>query len=253
MREKIQAGILVLGLGLLIATPAPAGKPPETPAHIAKGKAIYERSCLLCHGAKGEGDGPAAFFIASYGAPRPQNLRMGNFKFRSTPYGILPTDADLFRTVTRGVPGFMPTFRGLTEEERWAVIYYVKSFNPKFQEADPQRAEIEIGTPSRPSRGHLALGRKLYHEAGCGNCHGEDGKGDGPSVPTLKDYRGFHIPPADLTRPSSFKNGSKPEDIYRTIMTGLTGTPMISFASVFAGREDKVWHLVHYILSLSER
>ncbi len=252
MQGKMRTGSLALATLLLLVAPALALKPAETPEHVARGKTIYARSCVLCHGATGEGDGPAAFFIASYGAPRPQNLQTGNFKFRSTPYGSLPTDADLFRTMTRGVPGFMPSFRGLTEEERWQVIYYIKTFNPNFQTAEPERSEIDIGPEAPATRGHIAVGRKLYKETGCSACHGESGRGDGPQAPELKDYRGFHIPPADLTRPTSFKNGSDPEDIYRTIMTGLTGTPMILFAPTFAGREKEVWHLVHYILSLSE-
>ncbi len=234
-----------------LAASVAAVKPPTTREHVAKGKAIYERSCVLCHGRTGEGDGPAAFFIASYGAPRPQNFHTNNFKFRSTSFGTLPTDADLFRTLTRGVPGFMPPFRALTEEERWEVIYYIKSFNPGFQTEQTGRYEIKFAPPYLPFPGHLARGRKLYVEAGCGDCHGESGRGDGPSAPELKDYRDLPIPVTDLTNPRAFKNGSKQEDIYRAIMTGFTGTPMPSYEEAFEGMKDDVWHLVHYILSLS--
>jgi cytochrome c oxidase cbb3-type subunit 2 len=253
MNEKMQVASLALASFLLLAVPAWAVKPPETPEQIAKGNAIYERSCILCHGAAGEGDGPAAFFIASYGAPRPQNFHTDYFKFRSTPSGMLPTDDDLFRTLTRGIAGFMPSFAGLTEQQRWQAIYYIKSFNPKFQTTEPERFEIEIGHPHLPTRGHLALGRRLYREAGCIECHGESGRGDGEKADTLEDYRGLSIPATDLTNPTAFKNGSNQEDIYRTIMTGLNGTPMPSFADAFEGMEDDVWHLVHYILSLSNK
>ena len=252
MKEMVRTGGLAVVFVLFLAVPVLAVKPPMTQDHLAKGKVIYLRACILCHGIKGEGDGPAAFFIASYGAPRPQNLRTDNFKFRSTLSGTLPTDDDLFKTMTRGVPGFMPSFRGLTEEERWEVIYYIKSFNPKFQRKKPEQLQSIFGHPHLPFPGHLGLGRKLYEDAGCVDCHGAHGKGDGPSAPTLKDYRGLSIPPTDLTNPSSFKNGKTQVDIYRTIMTGLTGTPMPSYAEAFAGMEADLWHLIHYILSLSE-
>ncbi len=250
MKKNVLTGSLTLAAFLLLAVTAWAIKPPETPEQVARGKVIYERSCILCHGADGEGDGPAAFFIASYGAPRPQNFNTDNFKLRSTPSGMLPTDDDLFRIVTRGVPGYMPTFVGLTEMQRWQVIYYVKSFNPKFKTAKPERFEIMIGEPKLPTRGHITVGRRLYVDAGCADCHGESGRGDGPSAPTLEDYRGLHIPVADLTNPTAFKAGNSEEDIYRSIMTGFNGTPMPSYADAFEGMEDDVWHLVHYIKSL---
>lgn len=250
-RRPLFSSLLFLTLTFW-AIPALAGNSPEAPADIARGREIFNRSCIFCHGAEGEGDGPAAFFIASYGAPRPQNFHTENFKFRSTPSGMLPTDHDLFRILTRGIPGFMPSFVGLTEKERWQVIYYVKSFNPKFQTAQPERFEIEIGEPLPPTRGHIALGRRLYQEAGCAECHGEGGRGDGEKADTLEDYRGFSIRPTDLTNLTAFKNGNSQEDIYRSIMTGLNGTPMPAYDDAFKGREGDVWHLVHYILSLSE-
>ena len=43
--------------------------------------------------------------------------------------------------------------------------------------------------------------------------------------------------------------GSEPEDIYRTLMTGLAGTPMPSY--VDALEPDQAWDLVYYVLSLS--
>ena len=68
---------------------------------IAHGKEVYERHCIGCHGVKGDGNGPAATFTH---VQRPRNFTYGVFKFRLTK-GPLPSDADLLRTITRGVRG----------------------------------------------------------------------------------------------------------------------------------------------------
>jgi hypothetical protein len=80
---------------------------------------VYETACAWCHGADGRGDGPAgAAALAAYGAPRPRDFTRGRFKLRSTPSGVLPTDADLLRTIERGIPGIMPSFQGLSDDAR---------------------------------------------------------------------------------------------------------------------------------------
>jgi mono/diheme cytochrome c family protein len=242
---------LFVGAGIFQGTVG-AVKPNATSDVIAKGKILYERMCLYCHGADGRGDGPAAFFLGAYSAPRPMDFVKGGFKFRSTPSGELPTDQDLFRTLTRGIPGVMPPYAGLTEEERWQVIAYVKSFNPEFTQPPAQPIPLR-GQPIPATAESIERGRAAYQTLACGRCHGADGRGDGPVALSgdLKDSRGFPIAPTDLTSPSSFKNGSSIQDIVRGLMTGLDGTPMPSYEPQFAGAEDDAWHLANYILSLS--
>ncbi len=77
-----------------------------------------------------------------------------------------------------------------------------------------------------------------------------EGKGDGTSAKELKDDRGEPISPTDLTL-KPFKSGPNPEDLYRTISTGLNGTPMPSYADVLTP-EDR-WSLVSYILSIATK
>ena len=242
---------LLVGAGVFHGT-AGAVKPKSTSDVIAKGKVLYERMCLYCHGAEGRGDGPAAFFLGAYSAPRPRDFVKGGFKFRSTPSGELPTDQDLFRTVTRGVIGVMPSFAALTEDERWQIIAYVKSFNPEF--AQPLVQPIPLRSQPIPQTAEsIERGRAVYETFACGKCHGADGRGDGPVALSggLKDSRGLPIAPADLTRPSSFKNGSSVRDIVRGLITGMDGTPMPSYAPQFADGDDDAWHLANYVLSLS--
>ncbi len=252
MRETARVTIVGLVTALVVAGTAYAIKPEVTSQSIAKGEVIYERSCMFCHGVIGEGDGPAAFFSASYKAPRPKDFTRGGYKFRSTLSGELPTDQDLFRVLTNGVPGYMPPFHGLTVQDRWSVIAYVKTLNPDFK--TERSLPFPIKHPPVPSTpGSIEKGRKVYLKFECYTCHGLDGRGDGPLFISgdLKDQFGMEIAPTDLTNLPSFKDGSTPRDIVRSIMTGNDGTPMAEFAENFAGTEEDVWHLVNYILSLS--
>lgn len=218
---------------------------------LTQGRAIYERACAWCHGWNGEGDGPQAIFGATFSGPRPRDFRHEPFKFRTTPSGELPTDQDLFRTITNGIAGYMPSFAGLSEIDRWYVIAYIKTFNPDFASETPEA--LSIGTnPIPPSPQSLARGRLLYRQFECHACHGMDGKGTSDLVRNeeLIDSRGLPLDPTDLTNPTSFKNGASPRDIARSILTGLDGTPMPSYLDTMENPED-VWHLVNYILSLS--
>jgi mono/diheme cytochrome c family protein len=60
---------------------------------------LYESNCAVCHGIQGDGNGPAAGMFLT----RPRDFLAGIFKFRSTPSGSLPTDEDLFWTITHGL------------------------------------------------------------------------------------------------------------------------------------------------------
>lgn len=220
---------------------------------IQKGQIVYERSCLVCHGAKGLGDGPAAFYNAAFSASRPRDLTVGNYKFRSTGSGSLPLDQDLFRTVTNGIPGTMPSFSGLSAEQRWQVVAYIKTFYAGFQEEMPELASIPE-FPIAPSADSVQRGKALYLEMDCHSCHGEQGQGEGDVALAgqLKDSTRLPISPNDLTNRTGWKNGSTARDVVRTLFTGLDGTPMPSYASQFAGQEEDAWHLANYVLSLSQ-
>ncbi|HET9491133.1 MAG TPA: c-type cytochrome [Methylomirabilota bacterium] len=235
--------------------------PWEHPESVLVGRDIYVMACLPCHGDQGRGDGTVGATLSPRRAPQPRDFTSGEFKFRSTPTGQLPITADLFRTVTEGVRGprgamtiglrghrIMPSFRHMPEEQRLEVIEYVKSLNRRFWERDEIRTVvIPAAPPVTPER--VARGKQLYADAECLACHGAGGRGDGPSAPTLKDNRGLPIAAADLTRAERFKNGRRPEDIYRTLMTGLAGTPMPSYADAL--EPEQVWDLAYYVLSLA--
>jgi cytochrome c oxidase cbb3-type subunit 2 len=227
---------------------------PRSEAAIAQGKQVYERRCVPCHGIKGDGNGPAATFLYKQ---RPRNFTLGEFKFRLTKG--LPTDADLLRTITRGVRGTaMPAWFELPLDERLAVIQYIKyelavdrsdPRNPSYYFVDePPGVPLSIATPPPPNAALIARGAQVWQQAKCWECHGHAGKGDGQKAAGLKDDWGFPIRPANLTS-GQFKSGPAVSDIFRTISTGLTGTPMPSFRDAFP--EPDRWALAYYILSLS--
>src|SRR5205807_9462690 len=89
----------------------------------------------------------------------------------------------------------------------------------------------------------VARGRDVYRAAGCAACHGETGHGDGPAARDLREETGLPVRPADLRYPSRFENGAEPADIYRTLVTGLDGTPMPSYAGALENA-DALWDLV---------
>ncbi|MCZ7638971.1 MAG: cytochrome c [Verrucomicrobia bacterium] len=115
----------------LLAVSAVCLGPPDTgaaeamapPPGLAAGKAVYDQHCAACHGDTGEGNGPAAVWLY----PKPRNFSAGLYKIQSTPAGALPSDEDLYRSITRGLGGSsMPAFDYLPEADRRAVVPYVK-------------------------------------------------------------------------------------------------------------------------------
>jgi cytochrome c oxidase cbb3-type subunit I/II len=181
---------------------------------------------------------------------KPRDFTLGIYKFRSTPSGSLPLDGDLYRIVTRGVRGTsMLAQLQLSEQERRAVVRYIEAFSKRFKEEKPGQAiAILPAPPANPKL--VALGKTKYEEAGCSQCHGQDGRGSGASAKGLKDDWGNPISPSDLTL-KPFKSGPNPEDLYRTLSTGLNGTPMPSYAAAFSTNER--WALVSYILAIATR
>ena len=219
------------------------------------GREVYERRCLGCHGKTGDGNGPAATFMYKQ---RPRSFQSAVFKFRLTKEPI-PTDGDLLRTITRGVRGTaMPGWHELPLTDRLAVIQYIKyelavdRSDPAkpyaFFKEEPPGPPLYIGRPPAPSQQLLERAKQVWENAKCWECHGRSGKGDGEKAPGLKDDLGFPIRPADLTA-GQFKSGPEVGDMFRTMTTGLTGTPMPSYRDSLS--EEDRWALSYYVLSLS--
>jgi len=217
---------------------------PDSADLRALGKEEFVDHCVGCHGARGDGAGRAATFLS----PLPRDFTAGVFKFRSTPSGSLPTDGDLFRTITRGVRWTaMPTWHEVPDKQRIAVVAYLKTLSKRWTE-DAVEPAIPLPPPPRATPELLARGKALYAQAKCAECHGEGGRGDGPSAEALQDDFQRPIRPTDFTR-GQLKGGGSVSDVYRTMTTGLDGTPMPSFADAMS--DDERWAIAYHVLSFS--
>lgn len=218
-------------------------KPAESPALLEMGRGLFKTECVVCHGSEGKGDGTAAYLLF----PKPRDLTRGIFKVRSTPTGEPPTDEDLFRTITNGLPGSaMPSFVKLSEEERWALVYHVKKLAGLTEM--PERV-IQVPAQVEPTQELVANGRALYQKLQCWECHGQEGRGDGPLALITKDEWGYPAPPNNFTR-GIYKGGGRSEDIYLRFLTGMDGTPMPSYEASISSEKES-WALVHYVKSLA--
>jgi DMSO reductase family type II enzyme heme b subunit len=222
------------------------------------GKQVFDRHCAACHGANGDGNGPAAVWLY----PKPRNFSAGQFKIKSTPGLALPTDDDLFQSVTRGLPGSsMPGFSYLADQERRDAVQYVKHLTAytdssgklvnRFAEAAASGAlakPVEVSAEPAATVQELTLGREVFKRMQCAFCHGETGAGDGTQVPTLKDAAGLPIRPRDFNT-GLFRGGHTGRDLYLRINNGLPGTPMVPYGDDLLKPEER-WALVHYVQSL---
>ncbi|MEE9155802.1 MAG: c-type cytochrome [Gemmatimonadota bacterium] len=216
---------------------------------VQAGQILYDKWCAGCHGFDGAGDG----YAADYMLPRPRDFTLGIYQIRTTSNGSLPTDEDLVHVIDKGMPGTaMPGWESkFSSSQINDVAAYIKTFSPFFErEGAPD--PLEFGR--QPRREGIAEGREFFEQIECFKCHGDAGRGDGPSAPTLQDDLDFPIRAADLTENWNFNGGGSVEDIYRRLRTGMDGSPMPSFSDLIDAQfmtEEQLWHVAQYVHSLS--
>lgn len=241
---------LAVALAGSLTYTAPALAQPEidlgTEEQVQEGKVLYDKWCAQCHGENGDGRGIAAPYLQ----PRPRDFTEGKYKIRTTPNGTMPTDDDVARVIREGIPYTgMPGFPELGGSGIRNLVYYLKTFAPGDFE-DPRAYGEPVTIPDPPPfdrQRALEEGLAAYQEAGCKQCHGEHGRGDGGTAPTLRDDWGYTIRAADLTRPWTFRGGGTREDIYRTLSTGFNGTPMASFDASLS--EEQRWLIADWMVA----
>lgn len=229
-----------------------------------RGAQLYAKYCAICHGEKGDGTGKFAYLMN----PRPRNFQQGDFKLTTT-VNQVPTDDDLLRVLSRGMPGSaMPPWGHLPNSDLMALVRQVRQFHvaavrAKF-EADvksgrmtPQELEAAVAERTVPAAPLPIIpepvmddlrwfrGRRLYVEA-CASCHGMDGH---PVAEAVKfDAEGYPVPPRSFVN-GIFKGGMEGHQLYCRVAKGMRGTPMPGYDSAF--RPDEIWDMVHYVQSLA--
>lgn len=230
----------------------PAAKPSaHMESHIGKltghseaGEPLYYRYCWGCHGARGDGNGENAPYVT----PNPRNFTQATFKCRSTPTGTLPVDQDLFDTLYRGFNFTnMPSWKVLTAQNRADLVAFIKTFSARWVTEKPG-TPIQVPPEPKLTVESIKHGGELFQKLECWKCHGQEGRGDGPSASTLTDSNDQPIRPYNFTSDNRSKCGRTNAELYRIFMTGLDGTPMPSFADVV--KPEDAWDLVYYLRTL---
>ena len=122
---KTMISVIVLGffiffssLGQTLGQSAP---PKKTPELLTQGTKLYEQNCVTCHGAKGDGKGQLGAVLK----PPPSDFTK---PFHQWSFG----KGDLkkvFEVITKGIPNTsMVKWDQLSEQERWALVYFVVEF-----------------------------------------------------------------------------------------------------------------------------
>ncbi len=236
--------VAVLSLPLFVCAQEMESHIGDLTGHSESGRQLYYRYCWGCHGARGDGNGENAPYVT----PLPRNFVQGTFKCRSTPTGTLPVDEDLFNSLYRGFNFTnMPSWKALTKQQRADLVAFIKTFSPRFKTEKPGDP---IPIPAEPALTVASIqhGQQLFQKLECWKCHGQEGRGDGPSASTLTDSNDQPIRPYNFTSSNRSKCGSTNQDLYRIFMTGVDGTPMPSFADVI--KPDEAWDLVHFLRTL---
>ena len=207
--------ILALGTSLLVAQqPNTTRNPLNASADvIAAGRVVFDQTCQSCHAPGGTGDrGPA--------------LNTGVFGHGSE-------DGDLFRTIREGLAGTqMPPFRGLTDEQIWQIVVYLRSLSG-----------VRAGEPAAnatTTRGNRASGETLFFgKANCASCHQVNGRGGivGPDLSTVARAPADALrqkilnPAAPFAAPSAAGRGGP------VGRGGAAARPLVTVAKTKDGRE----------------
>lgn len=230
---------------------------------VERGRVLFTRQCALCHGETGEGAGRFAYLMN----PRPRNLQKGRFKLATT-QNMIPSDEDLLRTITRGMPGSsMPPWGHLPQSDLKALVAFVRKIHVDAVAAELKHG-VEEGTfaasevaellaertqpgppivvPTEPPFDDLRWfnGRRIYLEA-CASCHGVDGH---PVAEAVKfDEEGYPVPPRSFVN-GIFKGGADGRSLYIRTLKGIPGTPMPASEGNYT--DDEFWDLIHYVQSI---
>ncbi len=93
---------------------------PATKAVVLKGQHVYNNVCIVCHGSLGVGDGPIVPPFSK--PPSLQSEKIRGF-----------ADSQIFHIITVGQNVMGPYAQIVPENDRWAVIHYIRAMQRAYQ------------------------------------------------------------------------------------------------------------------------
>jgi mono/diheme cytochrome c family protein len=202
--RRWSAGTLALVLLVVATTLTRGDAAPSSARDVEAGRAHYARTCALCHGESGRGDGPSAGGFAT----KPSDLTDGRL------LNPLP-DAFLVNVILNGGPAEglapgMPPFRGhLGEEQVQQIVSYLRTLaQPPFRPEQALPVVVVPGAPRQPiffshliHAGSFQISCQFCHtgarrspSAGlpsverCMGCHKVIGAQDNPEIAKIHEY-----------------------------------------------------------------
>lgn len=149
MRCLPRSGALAAGFALALGHAAGAGQLPSVdewrvpaaerqsdnplsatnPEHLKRGRSLFMRHCVTCHGEQGRGDGPSARLHARRSGYAPRDLTRPHVQ-----EGL--TDGEMFWKIGAGWRPegriVMPGVAGeVSDQDRWRLVLYVRSLAQK--------------------------------------------------------------------------------------------------------------------------
>jgi len=162
----LSAGISVLAAAIFLAqsiqsvAQAQDTKNPLAgdPKALQEGASQFRINCALCHG------------LDAHGGSRGPDLARGDFAHGSS-------DAEIFHTITTGLPGTLMPANDLSDTETWEIIAYLRSLAPP--------------TPQSASGDPKAGEEIFFGDGNCSLCHMVNGKGGrlGPDLSRVGSRR----------------------------------------------------------------
>ncbi len=201
--------------------PAKRGKGNGGSDDKKNGEALYRRHCAVCHG----DDGAAAMWARNSFKPPPRD-------FTQADPGTL-TRERMIDAVTHGRPGtaMMPFVSRLSPEEIERVVDFVRErfLGRARYEASLLRATVSARGYPGNLEGDPLRGEAIF-QGQCYECHGRDGRGDGPRAHFI------HPPPRDFTSTASRARFDRAH-LYQAIERGKRGTVMPAWGKVLTPQQ----------------
>jgi sulfur oxidation c-type cytochrome SoxX len=205
----------------------------KTPPPAPNGAETYKTLCQRCHGEKGDGHGPIAFYLDPY----PRDLTKAGFINSKSA-------ARLTDSLKHGVAGTsMPAWgKVLNDEQVAAVLQHVFTTFTKEPRKEVKPLKAPDSNPVASNPDSIRRGEDTFIKR-CSGCHGRKADGKGPNSLDI-------LPRPRNLRNTAFVDSVKDRRLFESILYGVQGTAMPSWIDYGLSTSD-VGDLVNFIRSIN--